>query len=173
MAYRTAERTAFQCRRCGKTFDLLPCDVRRGRGTYCGVACQRADRTGENNPRWRGGRYYAVSGYVYVYAPDHPHATKQGYVMEHRLVMEKRLGRYLDPAEQVHHIDHVKDHNSDENLELMESASEHRVHHAYRRPEPCGSCGVTVMRSAAHRRKWQHVFCSRRCAAHWAHLCAL
>ena len=31
-----------------------------------------------------------MKGYVYIYAPDHPNTTKQGYVSEHRLVMEKK-----------------------------------------------------------------------------------
>lgn len=58
-------------------------------------------------------------GYVKVYAPNHPNATKDGYVMKHTLVMEREIGRYLNSNEVVHHINHVRDDNRIENLRLM------------------------------------------------------
>lgn len=67
--------------------------------------------------RWKGGRYKS-HGYIYIYAPDHPDAMKQGYILEHRLVMEEKLGRRLLPSEQPHHINGIKDDNRPENLEL-------------------------------------------------------
>lgn len=61
--------------------------------------------------------------------PNHPGANKQGYVYEHRLVMEKRLGRYLSPKEVVHHINFNPVDNRDENLLLFESLSKHLQFH--------------------------------------------
>lgn len=43
-------------------------------------------------------------GYIFVYFPDHPQSTSEGYIMEHILVMECIIGRWLKDDEVVHHI---------------------------------------------------------------------
>lgn len=83
----------------------------------------------ENSPMWEGGRYKDTEGYVHIKAPSHPACDKQGYVREHRLVLEEKLGRYLLPDEIPHHINHIIDDNRPENLELISDNSEHsRMH---------------------------------------------
>lgn len=42
-------------------------------------------------------------GYIRLRIPDHPSADSQGYIMEHRYVMEKHLRRYLNRNEVIHH----------------------------------------------------------------------
>jgi hypothetical protein len=64
-----------------------------------------------------------------VQCPGHPFADHQGYVREHRLVMEARLGRYLTPQEVVHHINGDKTDNRDENLMLFPSQAAHLKFH--------------------------------------------
>lgn len=81
--------------------------------------------TGRKNPSWRGGRFVDADGYVLIRKPNHPHAVYGGYVREHRLVMEKHLGRYLRTEEVVHHIDGNKQNNSLDNLKLYERNADH------------------------------------------------
>ena len=66
------------------------------------------------------GRYTTTKGYVLLYKPGHPTATKAGYIMEHRFVMEQVLGRFLQKTEIVHHLDGNKQNNQPENLVVME-----------------------------------------------------
>jgi hypothetical protein len=84
---------------------------------------------GEQHTAWKGGTYRHGEGYIYEYAPDHPAAKNaKGYVLQHRLVMEQKLGRLLEPGEIVHHLNEVKNDNRPENLEIH-TRSGHAVHH--------------------------------------------
>lgn len=106
------------CLNCKKDFKS-PSRKRR----FCSKTCSA---TGKHNHRWIGGRRY-FQGYYMVYAPGHPSACKN-YVLEHRLIMEKHLGRFLKTEEIVHHINHNKSDNRLCNLELT-TLKEHGSHH--------------------------------------------
>src|SRR3990167_4156396 len=86
-------------------------------------------KQGENHPNWKGGIAHTGEGYVMIYSPNHPFATKTRYVMEHRLVMEKCLGRYLAPKEVVHHVNKKITDNRIENLKLFASNGIHSKKH--------------------------------------------
>lgn len=93
-------------------------------------AQRRGPRAGEGHPEWKGGRKQEKGGYWLVWQADHPHARHKrthgsGYVAEHRLVMEQKLGRYLDPQEVVHHIDGNPENNHPDNLQLFANNGEH------------------------------------------------
>jgi hypothetical protein len=84
---------------------------------------------GADNHNWKGGTYLHDDGYVMEYAPHHPDAAKyKGYVLQHRLVMERKLGRRLRSDEIVHHKNEIKTDNDPNNLELTDR-SEHMKEH--------------------------------------------
>jgi hypothetical protein len=83
---------------------------------------------GANSFAWKGGRTVHGDGYIYVYAPYHPHRNKHGQVLEHRIVMEEYVGRYLTSSEEVHHINGNKHDNRIENLRML-TTSDHAILH--------------------------------------------
>lgn len=67
--------------------------------------------------------------YLCEFAPNHPRATKEGYVRTHILMAEKKLGRYLKPEECVHHIDRDKYNNTLDNLMVFKTIADHSAFH--------------------------------------------
>lgn len=72
------------------------------------------------------GRVYYGYGYRVITVPDE--LDDRGRILslrkvpEHRLVVERRLGRRLLGHENVHHVNGVRDDNRDENLELWSTS---------------------------------------------------
>jgi len=67
-------------------------------------------------------------GYVAVYKPMDTSSNKEGYIMEHRLIMEQYIGRKLRDDEVVHHKNKNRKDNRIENLELMTFKEHARLH---------------------------------------------
>ena len=82
---------------------------------------------GEIAHAWKGGRGDA-QGYIRIFLPRggffYSMCNKNGYILEHRLVMSKYLNRCLLPWEVVHHKNGIRNDNRIENLELI-SNDEH------------------------------------------------
>jgi len=121
------------CKECGKKIKTFP--SRKGRKKYCSVICRA-----KNNPnrfkkghKWVGklktNKRIHSSGYIEIYSPYHPFKSKRNSVLEHRLVMEKHLKRFLLPKEHIHHKNGNKKDNRLKNLVLL-SHSEHAKYHS-------------------------------------------
>ena len=91
----------------------------------------RGAQVGARNHRYVSGRRIDLDGYALVTAPlDHPYARQRTnrmgkVIFEHRLVLEKKLGRYLLPTETVDHIDGLTLHNAPDNLRIFPNNGAH------------------------------------------------
>jgi hypothetical protein len=75
-----------------------------------------------------------------VYKPEWPTARKDGYILEHRYVVEVKLGRNLNKNEIVHHKNGIRDDNNEENLELLLINKHFKGHLA----RICPHCGKRI-----------------------------
>jgi hypothetical protein len=83
-------------------------------------------RQGEEHHAWIGGRHVTPDGYVRLWIRDddplfcmaQEHSAHGGYILEHRYVMAKKLGRPLAENETVHHKDTNRQNNEPNNLQL-------------------------------------------------------
>lgn len=103
------------------------CEKPVKRRSICSMHLARFYRTGTYEKRLTGIAKH-TSGYILVMSKMHPFCTKMGYVFQHRLVMEKHIGRYLYRHEAVHHKNGIKDDNRIENLELLTHSEHRRMH---------------------------------------------
>src|SRR4051812_12723836 len=79
---------------------------------------------------YRGGHTVVWRRYIFELCPDHPKANPFGFVAQHRLVVERRLGRYLLSSEHIHHRDEIKTNNDPDNLQVMTRSDHMRLHRA-------------------------------------------
>jgi hypothetical protein len=88
---------------------------------------------------WKNGIYRRKDGYIYkkLFKDDlfiNMARRSDGYILEHRLIMAKYLGRCLSLNEQVHHKNGIRDDNRIENLELISKANHSLINRL------CGNC---------------------------------
>ncbi len=82
-------------------------------------------RRGELNPSFVAGRIIDLDGYALVSTPDGHKGRRSGRILEHRLVMERLIGRRLKAKETVDHIDGLHLHNCPTNLRLYQTNADH------------------------------------------------
>jgi len=74
----------------------------------------------EKSATWKGGRRVNIHGYVVILSNVRGgNKNRHKYRLEHRVVMEKHLGRKLDPSEWVHHKNGIKTDNRLSNLRIV------------------------------------------------------
>lgn len=149
-----------ECMFCGVEF-VRPLDRwKEKRLKFCSTKCHADSR---RNP---SGTYKHGDGYIMQYAPDHPKADKNGYVLQHILIAEKALGKYLPEKVIVHHFDIDPENNANTNLVICEDQAYHLLLHVRQRvlaaggdpntdkicPGPCKSI---KNRNMFHRNKYQ------------------
>jgi hypothetical protein len=90
------------------------------------------------------------NGYIMLHIPNHPYASYNGSIPEHRVVIEKVIGRYVDPSiEDVHHINEIIEDNRPENLIVLTKSEHRRIHAGWSLKEgewfkPCSTCERTL-----------------------------
>jgi len=128
------------CIKCGKERWVLEYKWKQGKSKYCHHCyvttfshfAPWVNKSGKENPNWKGGRKKVIGGYwtVKLLPDDEDYQLlksmikSDGYVLEHRLIMAKAIGRALGSKEIVHHVDGNRENNVLSNLELT-SLSNH------------------------------------------------
>jgi hypothetical protein len=109
------KRTSLTCKGCGES-QRIPKHKFETIVSPKNFFCKKCIQAGK---RSFGNKYVDDNGYVRMrIGKQYPTAKKSGEILEHRYVMEQKLGRFLKPGEYIHHKNSIRTDNRPENLEL-------------------------------------------------------
>lgn len=102
-----------RCADCDGRCLVAGCDKARRTGRYCPIHTRRLRVSGAlGGPEPQREKGVSRDGYLSLVTSDGRH------MLGHRYVMERVLGRQLNPWENVHHKNGIRGDNRSENLEL-------------------------------------------------------
>lgn len=110
-----------KCLHCGSVFIVDRSQLKHGYGKYCSKSCSSSKHLNAAS------RHVRPDGYIEVCHKGKRH-------LEHRLIMEKKIGRELKTNEHVHHLDGNKQNNNINNLFIC-SPKEHSSRHIRKHSE--------------------------------------
>lgn len=118
-----SKKVEIQCPTCSGIFKRVPCDINQAIENTGLWRCKTCTLIIKNKALSRPLMSKRRHG------PCIKIKTEDGWVFEHRYIMEQHLGRKLDVNEAVHHKNHKRSDNRLENLEIMEHGDHSRFHH--------------------------------------------
>lgn len=100
------------------------------RTKFHSISCSsKRQPKGDKHWCWKGGGHNRPEGYRRPHTKGYWEIWHDGkFVGEHRLILEKHLGRKIRTDEHVHHINGNKTDNRVENLVALTKAQHNRVH---------------------------------------------
>lgn len=126
--------------------------IKKGQHLSPATEFKKGEVSREKNPFWKGGRRKTTNGYIMINVPNHPRSYRNE-VYEHIVVAEKKIGRYLNKGETVHHINRIRDDNRQENLMVFKNSSDHMKIHTLstwsRKHNKCQRCHTEDRRHEA------------------------
>ena len=119
-----------KCQECGKSFTRYESEIKRSKNHFCSRECGyifwrgRDKKPKDGDPSWhinsRGYSCYTVHKRNKITGVKKSHR-----IYQHRMVVEKHLGRKLKNEEIVHHMNGVKTDNRIENLSVCNNHTHH------------------------------------------------
>lgn len=157
------------CRQCGNTFSAYQAWIKKGGGKFCSKPCYDLSQRKSVTVR--------DDGYIQVKMPDHLRANKWGFIYEHILIAEKKIGRPLNKREVVHHINGNPSDNTPDNLLIFDSRGAHTHYHADQRlitigvnpktEKRCPKCTSILLKSSFARSSSR----GKKCLSSWCKPC--